>query len=82
MIQACILLLSMSAAITLSFQEFRIRRWGYWIGLSSQPFWFIATCRAEQWGMFALAFFYTGTWSLGVYNHWFKPRKRDNASAP
>ena len=40
------------------------------LGLIGQPFWFYATYKAEQWGMFMLCFGYTYAWGLGFYNNW------------
>ncbi|OGG97109.1 MAG: hypothetical protein A2527_13240 [Candidatus Lambdaproteobacteria bacterium RIFOXYD2_FULL_50_16] len=48
-------------------------RWGYIVGLISQPFWFWAAWRAEQWGLFLLCFWYLYSWSQGIWNYWFKP---------
>ena len=39
-------------------------------GIVGQPFWFYATYQAEQWGIFALCFFYTWAWAKGVHMHW------------
>ena len=44
-------------------------KWGFVAGLVAQPFWFLATWRARQWGMFACALFYTGAWVQGIVNH-------------
>ena len=44
-------------------------KWGFVIGLLSQPLWFLATLRARQWGMFACSVFYTGAWVQGIVNH-------------
>ena len=47
------------------------QRWAPILGLMAQPFWFYATFTAEQWGIFALSFFYTWAWLVGLRNHWF-----------
>lgn len=49
-----------------------IRRWGPVMGIISQPAWFYATWKAEQWGIFALSAFYAYSWCMGVYNGWFR----------
>lgn len=49
------------------------RRWACVFGLVGQPFWFYATFKAEQWGIFALCFLYTFSWARGVWNFWLKP---------
>lgn len=61
------------AAIRLS-QDARenVRRWGCIAGLCAQPFWFYTTAINEQWGIFALSFFYTWAWFKGVRVYWLK----------
>ena len=49
-----------------------VRRWACIFGLVAQPFWFYAAWKAEQWGIFALAFLYTYSWLRGVKANWFK----------
>lgn len=49
------------------------RRWACILGLCSQPFWFYATYKAAQWGIFGLSFIYTYAWAMGFYNNWIKP---------
>jgi len=44
------------------------QRWGYVVGLTSQPFWFVATWRARQYGILLVAIFYTGAWVQGIAN--------------
>lgn len=46
------------------------------VHLWSQPFWFYATWKAEQWGIFALCFFYTYSWARGL-RQWL-PKKTSN----
>ena len=41
-------------------------RWGFVVGLLSQPFWIAATWRARQWGMFTLSVIYTFVWIFGI----------------
>lgn len=50
-----------------------LQRWGPIFGLLSQPFWFYATWRAEQWGMFGLSLVYAVMWVRGIYNGWLRP---------
>lgn len=45
-------------------------KYGPVLGLISQPFWFYATYKAEQWGMFALCFVYMYAWVIGLLNNW------------
>lgn len=46
-------------------------RYGYILGLISQPFWFWALIKSKQWGMFVVSLCYTYSWCQGIYNHWF-----------
>ena len=39
-------------------------------GMASQPFWFYATWKAGQWGIFALSFLYAASWARGFYYQW------------
>jgi hypothetical protein len=48
------------------------QRFACLFGLAAQPFWFVTTFRAEQWGIFALCFLYTYAWFQGVRTHWLK----------
>lgn len=48
------------------------RRWSSVIGLAAQPFWFYASWKAQQWGIFFAAFLYTYAWGTGIYNNWIK----------
>ena len=41
-------------------------RWGFVVGLISQPFWILATWRARQWGMFGLSVIYIFVWIFGI----------------
>jgi nicotinamide riboside transporter PnuC len=51
-------------------------KWGFVLGLLSQPFWFITSFVNEQWGIFFLSFVYTGSWALGIYEWFYKDRKK------
>lgn len=48
------------------------RRWACIFGMAGQPFWFYATYKAEQYGMFALSVLYALAWARGIKNHWMK----------
>ena len=43
-----------------------LHRWGFVVGLLAQPFWFAASWRARQWGVFATTFFYTALLVAGA----------------
>ncbi len=51
------------------------RRWGYILGLMSQPFWYWTTIEHRQWGIAVLSLWYTYSWAQGVWNYWIRPRK-------
>ncbi|MDQ1708188.1 MAG: hypothetical protein QOJ88_1399 [Pyrinomonadaceae bacterium] len=48
------------------------RRWGYFLGLCSQPFWFYMAYKHKDWGVFFLNCLYAYSWAQGVWFHWFK----------
>lgn len=48
------------------------RKYASILGLLGQPFWFYATWKAGQYGIFALCFLYTFSWARGFYNNWLK----------
>lgn len=48
----------------------RWARWACIFGLAGQPFWFYATYKAGQWGIFVLCFLYTASWARGVWTYW------------
>lgn len=50
------------------------RRWACIFGLCGQPFWIIATWKAQQWGILALCLLYTLSWARGLYAGWISPR--------
>lgn len=47
-------------------------RWGYVLGLLSQPAWLYTAISHEQWGIAVLSLWYAYSWGQGVYNHWLK----------
>jgi nicotinamide riboside transporter PnuC len=49
-------------------------KWGFVVGLASQPFWFITSYLNEQWGVFLLSIAYAGVWIYGIYE-WFYKKK-------
>lgn len=50
-----------------------MQRYACFFGLASQPGFLYSTRRNNQWGMFALALFYTGAWLKGLWFHWLQP---------
>ncbi len=47
------------------------RRWGYVLGLMSQPFWFIMAVSDKNCALFVLSLFYAASWARGVWYHFF-----------
>ena len=60
------------AAIWLLSTDCSWRRWGFVIGLLGQPIWFYDSLRREQYGVFALALWFTYCYIRGIYNFWGK----------
>lgn len=73
-VQIMIFFLSAASIWFVSRRE-KWKRWGFIIGLVSQPFWLYETYMSEQWGMFAVSVFYTYSWCQGIYNYWIKEEK-------
>lgn len=44
-------------------------RWGFVVGLATQPFWFYTSFRHRQWGIFIASIFYAFGWAVGVYRN-------------
>jgi nicotinamide riboside transporter PnuC len=51
-------------------------KWGFVVGLISQPFWLITSYLHQQWGVFILTVVYVFTWSYGIYE-WFLKDKNN-----
>ena len=45
-----------------------LQRWGYIIGVLSQPFWIYSSYINRQWGILFLSIFYTYSWGMGAIN--------------
>lgn len=58
-----------------------LRRWGPLAGLVGQPFWFVATISAEQWGMLLVAVWFTWVYLETTYRYWFPPGSNEGSSA-
>jgi hypothetical protein len=70
LLQVSIAILSLLAIAMIS-STGPLHRWGFVIGLISQPLWLLATWRARQWGMFVLSIFYLVVWIQGIANRFF-----------
>jgi hypothetical protein len=49
-------------------------KYGYIVGLCSQPFWLYSSFVHEQWGIFALGIFYLYSWVQGIFNFIINPK--------
>jgi len=72
--QIGIFLFAVSALFLIS----RKNKWGFVLGLLSQPFWYYTSYHHQQWGIFFLNFAYTGVWTYGFYQWWFKDGEKKN----
>jgi nicotinamide riboside transporter PnuC len=50
-------------------------KWGFVLGLISQPFWVATSIINKQWGVLLLSIVYVGSWSYGIYEWFFKNKK-------
>jgi len=64
-----IILITSAASIWFIGRKEHWSKWGYVIGIVSQPFWLYTTYQNSQWGLFALSIFYLYSWGMGVYNN-------------
>ena len=46
------------------------RRWGFILGLCSEPFWLWIAVRTEQWSIAIITPFFAYAFGQGVYNYW------------
>jgi nicotinamide riboside transporter PnuC len=51
-------------------------KWGFVLGLISQPFWLITSILNKQWGIFILTIVYIFSWAFGIYEWFFKKTKK------
>jgi len=52
----------------------RKNKWGFVLGLASQPFWILTAYNNGQWGIQLLNVIYVFTWSYGIYGWFFKEK--------
>jgi len=53
----------------------RKNKWGFALGLASEPFWIITSYLNKQWGVLLLSIIYIFSWGYGVYNWFYKKEK-------
>ncbi|MCX6719691.1 MAG: nicotinamide mononucleotide transporter [Candidatus Staskawiczbacteria bacterium] len=54
----------------------RKNKWGFVIGLVSQPFWLITSYLNKQWGVFFLTVVYVFSWSYGIYESFYRKNEK------
>ena len=69
--QAAIAILSFAAVSLCAVTDPGLQRWGFVVGLASQPLWIHQTYIARQWGMFALSVLYVFAWIGGIVGRFF-----------
>jgi len=57
----------------------RKNKWGFVIGLASQPFWLITSYINHQSGVFLLSIVYTFAWMYGIYRWFYKKSGTDKS---
>ncbi len=55
-------------------------KWGFVLGLASQPFWIMTSIINKQWGVLILSIVYVFSWALGVYEWFFKDKSNEKKS--
>ena len=78
--QIAIAVLGAAAAWLSQARSEAFRRWACIFGMLGQPFWFYASWKAEQWGIFAVSVLYALAWLKGLWVHWLQPG-RDGLSS-
>ncbi|MFH1175625.1 MAG: hypothetical protein V1698_02795 [bacterium] len=69
--QIIILLLAPIAILLIS----KKIKWGFVVGMASQPFWIATSYLNKQWGVFAVSLLYLFVWANGIYEWFLKPGK-------
>jgi len=76
--QVALTVLSISAILLVA----KKNKWGFVVGLVSQPFWLITSFINGQWGVFTVSVIYSFVWVFGIYEWFFKdgtPKRRRQA---
>ncbi len=63
--------------LSATFLVARKNKWGFVLGLASEPFWILTAYYNHQWGIQLLNVVYVCTWSYGIYVWFFKDKKYD-----
>lgn len=78
--QIAIALLGATAAWASQARRAALRRWACIFGLLGQPFWFYASWKAGQWGIFAVSILYLCAWLHGLWVYWLAPQPQPQDS--
>lgn len=70
----CFIIFFSASAIWFVTRKEDWKRYGYILGLCSQPFWIYTSIIHEQYGILLLSVFYTYSWCQGIYNYWIKSK--------
>ena len=73
--QVGVLLLGVTSIWMCGLRDQRVARWGFVVGLCSQPFWFYTTIAHEQYFIFVASLLYSASWVNWVRNHFFRGQK-------
>jgi hypothetical protein len=65
----CLIFLLSGSAVWILAQRKPWSKWGYLLGLSSEPFWLYSAVKAQQWGVVALTVWFAYSWLTGIHNH-------------
>lgn len=65
--------------VNLKHKEHPNKRWACILGLISEPFWMYTLIYHQQYIAIIVKFFYTVSWSMGIYNFWIKPYLKKRA---
>lgn len=69
--QVAIMLLGASSILLVA----KKNKWGFVLGLISQPFWFYTSFVNQQWGVLFVSFLYTISWLIGIHEWFFKEKE-------
>ena len=70
MSQIAVFVFGVGAVLVVGMRRPSIRRWGYVLGLCSQPFWYYTFIAHEQYILVLCAIAYTVSWAVGFRNYW------------
>lgn len=76
MIQVPLFVLTILAVAYSQAPNAKARKWSPIFGIAAQPFWFISTINASQWGIAALTVIYTAIYLYGFKVQWLTPARK------